>query len=138
MLRRRQVTLSLISLWSSQSGGDLKPFQWKNRILLVFAPDPLDGRLKQQSGLIEKCHSGFRDRDLLVFIVAEKLSSESRLRSRFKITPNDFAVILIGKDGTAKLRHNGVIEPEEIFQLVDSMPMRREEIRCRDEIQPKG
>ena len=34
-------------------------------------------------------------------------------------------VVLIGKDGGEKLRQTSLLQPERLFQVVDSMPMRR-------------
>ena len=49
------------------------------------------------------------------------------------ITKNRFIIlftfILLGKDGTEKLRRLGkVVSPQELFQLIDSMPMRKAEM----------
>ena len=38
-------------------------------------------------------------------------------------------VVLVGKDGSEKLRRTGVVDPTELFDLIDSMPMRQEEMR---------
>jgi hypothetical protein len=46
-----------------------------------------------------------------------------------KSSDTDFEAILIGIDGTVKLRRKRAIEIEELFELIDSMPMRKEEIQ---------
>ena len=40
-----------------------------------------------------------------------------------------FAVYLVGKDGGTKLTGVEPVNPLEIYQLIDSMPMRQREIR---------
>jgi hypothetical protein len=39
--------------------------------------------------------------------------------------------VLIGKDGGEKLRRTTPLSPEELFAIVDAMPMRRAEMRER-------
>ncbi|WP_188459004.1 DUF4174 domain-containing protein [Psychroflexus planctonicus] len=41
----------------------------------------------------------------------------------------DFEAILMGLDGSIKLRRNRAIEIDELFDLIDSMPMRKQEIQ---------
>ncbi len=38
-------------------------------------------------------------------------------------------MVLVGKDGDEKARWNRVVNPQEIFDLIDSMPMRQSEMR---------
>jgi len=116
------LLMSLISTWSPQTP-DLKHFQWKNRILLLFAPAAGEERLKKQTDLIEASRAGFEERDLITFINPP----ESPLRTQFHIDNKAYTVILLGKDGTEKLRQQSVLDPEKLFRLIDSMPMRRAE-----------
>jgi hypothetical protein len=116
------LALSLISIWSPQTP-DLQHFQWKKRILLLFAPAAGDGRLKEQTDLIEANRPGFEERDLITFIIPE----QSPLRAHFHVDSKAFTVILLGKDGTEKLRQQSVLDTEKLFRLIDSMPMRRAE-----------
>ena len=41
-------------------------------------------------------------------------------------------VLLIGKDGGVKLRSTEPVSTDELFALIDSMPMRRREMEERD------
>lgn len=43
-----------------------------------------------------------------------------------------FHVSLIGKDGHLKNRWNAPVAPEEVFSLIDAMPMRQNEMRDAD------
>ena len=52
----------------------------------------------------------------------------ARLRSQFKIQPGSSVVILVGKDGTEKLRKT-TAQLGELFTLIDAMPMRQREMR---------
>jgi hypothetical protein len=44
---------------------------------------------------------------------------------------NNDNIILIGKDGTIKGKWEKKVSVKEIFDLIDSMPMRKAEIRRR-------
>ena len=52
-------------------------------------------------------------------------------RRRFHIHPNDFTVLLLGKDGGEKFRSHTPITMERLTQIIDAMPMRRQEMRSR-------
>lgn len=50
------------------------------------------------------------------------------LRSDFDISPSDFVVLLIGKDGDEKYRSDEFISSKKLFNEIDSMPMRKIEM----------
>jgi hypothetical protein len=52
-----------------------------------------------------------------------------KLRRRFGVRPGRFTVILIGKDGGVKMLREDRVELQEIFDLIDSMPMRQQEMQ---------
>ena len=106
---------------------DLSQYRWKHRILILFAPaashEPyrvFDERLTHRSGDV-------LDRDLIVFRVFEDDEGKD-LRGRFKPKPGEFTLILIGKDGEIKLSEENNADLQEIFDLIDSMPMRKAEM----------
>ena len=51
------------------------------------------------------------------------------LREKFDSPPGRFTVILVGKDGGVKLMRYTGTRLNDIFALIDAMPMRQEEIR---------
>lgn len=55
------------------------------------------------------------------------------LREEFGVSQGEFRVILIGKDGGIKLKRQSQTRLEDIFSLIDAMPMRREEMRQKSE-----
>ncbi|NTV42481.1 MAG: DUF4174 domain-containing protein [Syntrophobacteraceae bacterium] len=119
---------------------DFEQFQWKNRLLFVFAPEstnPLFERLQRE---ISTRKHEVDDRDLVIFEILELGISKMNgtqldphtapsLRKRFDISPKTFTLILVGKDGGVKLKRNDHVKLEEIFRLIDSMPMRQDEMR---------
>ena len=118
------------------------------RVLLVFAPSSDDPNFAMQRSLFKNQASEASDRDLIFipFLGRQKAADielrdentsltpdaeQIRLRSRYKIKPNDFAVILLGKDGGEKLRSGTPVTMEKLATLIDSMPMRQQEVRQR-------
>ncbi len=88
--------------------------------------------------------SEVEDRDLAVFSVLAQGPSQMNttaidrqeadsIRDRFGISPNAFSLILIGKDGGIKLKRSDPVDLTEIFELIDSMPMRRNEIQQQNQ-----
>ena len=52
----------------------------------------------------------------------------ARLRETFDILDGRFTVVLIGKDGGEKFRSCEPVAPQNIFDRIDAMPMRRREM----------
>jgi hypothetical protein len=120
----------------------LSDYQWQHRILLVFAPSTSSADYRQQMQAWQADMTGTNDRDLKLVQILEtgesqvdgrSLSSASaeRLRQQFGITPEEFAVILVGKDGTEKQRSQTPIDSTMLFRTIDAMPMRQQEMRSR-------
>ncbi len=103
----------------------------KNRIIIVFSAE--DGEV---STLIKEAEE-INDRDIVWFVFkgdsvltnySGKLSPVFQKRVSDKFRSVAKRVILIGKDGGIKLRAD-VIDMRNIYAKIDSMPMRRREIR---------
>ena len=118
---------------------ELGNFQWKNRVLLIFAPSAEDPVYRSLFAELNNQIAGVRERDLLVGEIFEagasrfagaSLAPESAeaLRKQWAVRKGTPTVILIGKDGEVKLRREGPVRAAEIFALIDSMPMRQKEM----------
>jgi hypothetical protein len=116
------------------------------RPLLVFAPAMDDAQMAAQFNQLKAHVPDFKSRDVLyVPIVPEghnqpilgsrihtaSLSEDelAAVRLHFQVEPNDFLVILLGKDGGEKLRSRAPVPAEQLKQLIDSMPMRQSEMK---------
>ncbi len=134
----------ILTAFSPAWGIDLANYQWENRILMVFSPAPFHAEFTAFERQLTENAAGVRDRDLVVFRVFE--AGESRLedrplpaaeadelRRRFKAEPGRLTVILIGKDGGVKMTRERHADLQEIFDRIDSMPMRRQEMREKDQ-----
>ena len=134
------IFLILILISTGDAELDLTQYRWKNRLLFVFAPHSSHPSLTDlRSGLTAQKEE-IVDRDMIIFQIYETGSSfkdmleidheeADKLRQNFRVSPGRLTVILVGKDGGVKLRRNEQANLNEIFLLIDGMPMRREEMR---------
>ena len=108
-----------------EAGPDMRlaDLRWERRPILVFA-EPGDPRLAEQLARFEAERAALEERDTLVIV--DSLAG-SALRRRF--APEGFTVILVGKDGGEKFRKGGPVDPATLTALIDTMPMRRREMR---------
>lgn len=111
-----------------------KRYRWENRILVVLGDDD-DFRSKQKM-IFDGVLNGLLDRDIIIFGLGEDkppyLEDESvdlvKFRDEFHLGRND-NVALIGKDGSLKGKWRNPVTADELFRLIDAMPMRKAEIR---------
>lgn len=118
-------------------------YQWESRVLLVFAPTSEHEVFQEQVAAWEAEQAGLEERDLLVFKVLTtsgtnpfgvRLDEEvvESLRDKYQITEDQFWLILIGKDGSTKLSRSESISNQELFAIIDGMPMRKQEMADQD------
>jgi hypothetical protein len=121
----------------------LEQFQWKNRVVVVFSNDD-DPRGESQVNELLSQRLGVSERDMVVLRVRGDVvhpvfgdSSDVNIDDlrRDLEAPDlaEFAAVLVGKDGTVKLRVSEPISGAELFSIVDSMPMRAAEATRRQE-----
>jgi hypothetical protein len=119
---------------------DLSRYRWQNRLLLFFAPSRQDAAYQQQLAHFRGEEGELNERDLVSVHLFDRepgqvgdaaIDSEqtTALYRAFDIAPEQFTLLLVGKDGTVKARYTEPTEPSGIYALIDSMPMRRREMR---------
>lgn len=115
-------------LMMSPAGADpLSASLWQHRPVVIVAPDPGDVRLRTQRRLLDAKAATLRGYDIRVVTV----TGDDPARARWHVPLDEFATILVGKDGGEKARWSSPVEPAKIFALIDEMPMRREEVGRR-------
>ena len=123
--------------------GQMEQHRWKDRILLIFAKMESLPDYQQQLSLLNKHSTELADRDLLQYHLfpakgkgPEKANLSAKrleqIRQQYNPQGADFLFILIGKDGGIKLRSEKPVLPEQLYGLIDQMPMRRAEMRRKD------
>jgi hypothetical protein len=122
------LLLSGVSHASAQEGDDpLARYRGSARVILAFAPAPDDQRLVEQRRQFEAMGQGARERDLVLVEVLAGAAGADALRHRFGLPSGIFRVVLVGKDGTAKLGSQVPLGAAQLYPVIDAMPMRQEE-----------
>ena len=117
----------------------LEDYRWKSRLLVVFAPTVVDDSYEQQMQQLLRNSVDVSDRDLLpvevigvepvrVDALSEPALDPVALRERFDAPQDGFKAVLVGKDGAAKLSSDTPIPADKLFETIDAMPMRQQEL----------
>lgn len=117
----------------------LQSLRNSSRPLLIFAPGPKDAQLAIQLRMLNEGAADATERQIVPIALPYESPSPTTVtlsgsdsedaRRRFHVPPGDFLVILIGKDGGAKLRSAKPIPQSKLNETIDAMPMRQEEMR---------
>ncbi|MFO7719374.1 MAG: DUF4174 domain-containing protein [Gillisia sp.] len=129
---------------TSLSAQELSVHRWENRLLIVLTEDPVDILYKKQLEELSNCRKGLEDRKLLVYqstpdkfrvgLDAEgEWKNSSDIYKKYKGNESGFQVLLIGLDGGVKINQSEIISCEKLFGTIDSMPMRKAEMRKNKE-----
>ncbi|NNJ96620.1 MAG: DUF4174 domain-containing protein [Gammaproteobacteria bacterium] len=130
---------ALLGTTAHVSAAQMSEYVWQNRPLLLFAPSIADSRLQQTRHNLQRRRCELDDRNMIIGVILEQGQSRlddqtispsdaTTLRKRYAIDRDQFAAILIGKDGSEKYRRYDVPELDGIFALIDGMPMRQDEM----------
>jgi len=118
---------------------DLDALRWKKRVLVLFSPSESDASFQSQKKSLASSAEEVLDRNLMILEIVEQgqsragnqlLSGKSvqAIRKRLGVETGPFQVLLIGKDGGVKLRSSEAVSMKDLFGLIDSMPMRQQEM----------
>jgi hypothetical protein len=130
---------TLLGTAAHVSAAQMSEYVWQKRPLLLFAPSNADTRLQQTRHNLQRRRCELDDRNMIIGVILAQGQSRlddqpispsdaSALRKRYAIERDQFAAILIGKDGSEKYRRYDVPELDGIFVLIDGMPMRQNEM----------
>ena len=127
-VRRLIVVIGLLATNFSMSTEPLKEMRWNKRVIITFSnaqsnPDRLS--LKNQ---IDQLRCEFKNRHLVHIDLMKGSDEYEKLSRQYLNSENEFTLLLLGKDGEIKLMTS---RPSlvDIFSLIDTMPMRRREMR---------
>lgn len=146
---RRSAALfipALIAMTAAAQQTTLQALHDRSRPLLIFSPVN-DSRLLQQLSELDSHSAELRDRDMQVVVVQTgtgettpptkvplatfAAAEQEHARHRFHVNNGEFVVVLVGKDGGEKLRSSSPIPWQRLSSTIDSMPMRKDEMRQR-------
>ncbi|QLE01704.1 DUF4174 domain-containing protein [Galbibacter sp. BG1] len=131
------LMLVVVGFHAKSQNMDLTDLKWKNRIVVVKYNNPIEVKNAEQTQLFLKNDQENKDRDLLIFSIDPEKAYMGEQKTSQK--PEQFweqlhlkqdfeGVILIGKDGGIKLKKEFLVQPEEVYALIDTMPMRKREM----------
>ena len=112
----------------------LRESRGQKRLLLVLAASAEQADFRAQKAVLARRQAELAERDLRVLDVPyEQLAPADRqfLAHQIGGPLPVFAAVLIGKDGGVKLSSPRPLAPADLFEAVDKMPMRRQEMRRR-------
>ena len=115
----------------------LEQFQWKNRVFIVIA-DRDNFRAARQENQLLADRAALEERDMVILKLAgssikplfgsgDGLDGEALRQELDMPDAGEFAAFLLGKDGTVKLKASEPITSDELFAIIDSMPVRAAE-----------
>lgn len=118
----------------------LNAYQWENRIIVVTSDQQIE--IEKQVKKFQDTNEAFQERDLILVTIYQNKTSiggkpvskptAKELRSYYDLPNNSFRILLIGKDGGIKASEDRVIEAKRFYDQIDSMPMRKAEMRRSD------
>lgn len=125
------------------TGQNLEKHKWENRILIVKRSDVKSTKYQEQLEEFNNSNEELIDRKLIMykitgddFVLADFNNSGQHdsgkitriLNEKILNKKEKFEVILIGLDGEIKLHQTEILLKEDLYKIIDSMPMRRNEL----------
>ena len=106
-------------------GIELTQYLWKNRIILTFADDEDHPDLIKLKAEMKENECEILNRDLLHF----HFNNDGKTGNLTTKSDRSFRILLIGKDGGIKYESNRSVSLIHLFELIDPMPMRQDEMQ---------
>lgn len=101
--------------------------QDNTRLLYLFGPPQT---VNQQLDKLATDKAGCAERDLEI-IIADTAKLRDDLYQRYRAKADQFTVVLVGKDGGEKFRSTKPVSTQQLFAIIDQMPMRKQEIKLK-------
>ncbi|GAA4799666.1 DUF4174 domain-containing protein [Litoribaculum gwangyangense] len=137
--RIKIIALILLALKTGiMMSQEITDHRWKNRVLLVFTQDINAPNFKKQIDELKKNEKGLKNRKLIIYQIAKDSFRTGFTNLKWEKTPNSFvnfkdknstfSIVLIGLDGGIKLKQKRFLSCIDLFNIIDVMPMRQQEI----------
>lgn len=139
----KYIKILIISFMIFSSGitnsQNLDSHKWENRLVLILVDKTDDENYHKQLKELKNQMEGVEERKILVYHITperfkvglsdEKWEESETDYERYKKTNSQPEIILIGLDGGVKLRAEEFLSSENLFETIDAMPMRMQEMR---------
>lgn len=137
-----ELRLAAVNAFSAQEPFTLEQYRWKQRVLVISAPEPDDAGLAKLRSEVTATREEFAERDMVLVTLLDGGGSAAgqrqltgaevvAVRAALAIQSGSFAMRLIGKDGSVKLSQGLPASLADIYALIDTMPMRQGEMAER-------
>lgn len=135
-----KTLLLVVTLFSTLFGSaqDLSKHQWENRLVLLLTDHENNSTFQAQLEEFRKDLTGLDERKLIVYQVMPgafrtglddgDTKKSARLYQDYKKVDSGFEVVLLGLDGGIKLQQNELLSLDELYAIIDGMPMRLREL----------
>jgi len=154
MSKHKLLTVSMFLIimgcasFGNLNGQNLEKHTWKNRILVVKTSDTKSEKYQEQVKEFSNSTDELKVRKFVLYKITgdhfELINFENpELNDSGKTAgkpigkslndKENFEVILIGLDGGIKLQQTDILTKEALFNIVDAMPMRRNELNKKIE-----
>ncbi len=112
---------------------------WKDRLIVMLADSPENKSLKKQYQELVEDKIGLKERKLILYLITPSsksctfnqvncISDKASYKALKRFNTN-FEIILIGLDGGKKIHRKSPLASQELFNRIDAMPMRAQELK---------
>lgn len=130
------------SAFATNAQNPLLVERWKHRPLVIITPDQNDPLAQSIQQALESpaIRADFTDRVMVLYVIThtiatrngvaiERSQADTIVQALKQTQPYQPSAFLIGLDGGVKLVQQRSVNLQEIFTLIDGMPMRQWQIR---------
>ena len=126
------IFLLIMTTMGTFAQDPLKMYTWKNRVVIVLGENTDHPLYSQQLKELNSDSAVIQQRDIVILSSpGNDLSAgmEAWIHEKYPVMQEGFRIVLIGKDGTVKYDAHQPISADELYAIIDAMPMRRREMR---------
>ncbi len=147
MIRILFLLIAFITVSNMLMGQDLKNHIWQDRVIVIQTKDKYSLNYQKQLKELTNADKDLRERKIVLYQLENQRYKytdfkNARIQNSWKplkdsslIRMNEnenFRIELIGLDSSVKLKSEEVVTKEELFNLIDSMPMRKSELKNKE------
>ncbi|CAH8285150.1 uncharacterized protein DUF4174 [Mariniflexile fucanivorans] len=111
--------------------------KWNDRLILILIDQEANENYNPQLTEFKKHIKGLIERKVVIYHIKPDAfkkglnntnwQQEKTVYKFYKKTDEPFEIVLVGLDGSVKLRQTEILPCKNLFSIIDSMPMRRYE-----------
>lgn len=118
----------------------METYLWQKRVVILFTPNIDNTDYVAQKKILNDSQKGLLERDVIIIDVVDfnfvsfdgqkqPHIATKHFYNAYEADPKEFTFILLGKDGEEKWRQPKVMNINDLYGIIDAMPMRQREIK---------